>query len=125
MNENELSKVIIGAAIEVHRFLGPGLLENVYRQCLARELELLGIRVMQEIPISASYKGGDMDLVYRLDMLVADREVVELKVVEQPQKIHEAQLLSYLRLSGKRLGLLINFNVVQLRSGIRRVVNGL
>ncbi|PKM46476.1 MAG: GxxExxY protein [Gammaproteobacteria bacterium HGW-Gammaproteobacteria-1] len=125
MDENGLSKVIIGAAIEVHRFLGPGLLENVYRQCLAQELGLLGIRVAQEVPISASYKGADVDLAYRLDMLVADRVVVELKVVEQLQKIHEAQLLSYLRLSGKRLGLLINFNVTQLRGGIRRVVNGL
>ncbi|MBL1275576.1 MAG: GxxExxY protein [Ectothiorhodospiraceae bacterium] len=125
MDENELSSKIIGAGIEVHRTLGPGLLESVYHQCLARELDLQRFVVKSEVPISAEYKGLSFDVVYRADLLVADKVVVELKVVEKLLPVHEAQLLSYLRLMNKKLGLLINFNVPILKDGIRRVVNKL
>lgn len=125
MDENTLSREIIGAAIEVHRCLGPGLLESVYQQCLVRELELQGLVVISEVPISAKYKGLDFDVVYRADLLVADKVVIELKVVEKMQPVHEAQLLSYLRLMNKKLGLLINFNVPVLKDGIKRVVHKL
>jgi len=125
MDENALSRRVIGAAIEVLRALGPGLLENVYRQCLARELALSEVVVEQEVPVPVAYKGLALDTAYRMDLLVGGLLVVELKVVEKVLPVHEAQLLSYLRLSGKRLGLLINFHVPRLNEGIRRVVNGL
>ncbi len=125
MDENALSREIIGAAIEVHRNLGPGLLESVYRQCLVRELDLRRIPCLTEVPIRAEYKGLKFDVAYRADLLVADRVVVELKAVENVLDVHEAQLLSYLRMQDKRLGLLINFHVRMLRDGIKRVVNDL
>ena len=125
MDENALSREIIGAAIEVHRTLGPGLLESVYQQCLVRELDLRSIPCMAEAPIRAEYKGLTFDVAYRADLLVAGKVVVELKAVENVLDVHEAQLLSYLRLQDKRLGLLINFHVRMLRDGIKRVVNEL
>jgi GxxExxY protein len=125
MDENALSYEVVGAALEVHRVLGAGLLESVYRQALCRELDLRGIEYRSEVPLHAQYKGVGFDAAYRLDILVADQLIVELKAVESLQPPHSAQLLSYLRLSGLRLGLLINFNAPQLRHGIRRVVNGL
>ncbi|WP_018232680.1 GxxExxY protein [Thioalkalivibrio thiocyanodenitrificans] len=125
MDENALSYEVVGAALEVHRVLGTGLLESVYRQALCRELDLRGVDYRSEVPLNAQYKGVAFDAAYRLDILVADRLIVELKAVENLQPLHLAQLLSYLRLSGLRLGLLINFNAPQLRHGIRRVVNGL
>ena len=125
MDENKLSRLIIGAAIEVHRNLGPGLLESVYHQCLKYELELMKIPYRAEVPIKAGYKELTFDCVYRMDILVDNLVVIELKVVEKLLPVHEAQLLSYLRLSQKKLGLLINFNSPILKSGLKRIVNGL
>ena len=125
MSENEISKRIIGAAIEVHKLMGPGLLESVYQQCLIRELQLRDIPYTSEYTLNAEYKGLKFDIDYRADLLVADRVVVELKVVEEILPVHQAQLLSYLRLSGKKLGLLINFNVDVLKNGIKRIANQL
>lgn len=115
----------LGCAIEVHRVVGPGLLESVYQKCLARELELKGISFEEEVPLGVEYEGLEFGSAYRLDMVVANKVIVELKAVEQLLAVHEAQLLSYLRLSKMKLGLLINFNVPALRSGVRRIVNNL
>jgi len=125
MNEDEISNAIIGAAIEVHRVLGPGLLESIYQRCLARELGLQGFSCQEEVSLPVSYKDMRFEAAFRLDMLVADKVIVELKAVENILPVHEAQLLSYLRLTGLKLGLLINFNVPALKSGVRRVVNKL
>ena len=125
MNENEISKKIIGAAIEVHKVLGSGLLESVYQKSLQQELVLNSISCAIEIPVPASYKGIDLDVAYRMDMLVMEKVVVELKVVENVLPIHKSQLLSYLKLSNKKLGLLINFNTPLLKNGVQRVVNNL
>ena len=125
MDENALSREIIGAAIEVHRRLGPGLLESVYQQCLVRELRLRNIPCLTEVPLRVEYKGLEFDVAYRVDLVVANKVVVELKAVEKVLDVHEAQLLSYLRLQDKRLGLLINFHVRMLKDGIKRVVNEL
>ena len=125
LRERELTEAIIGAAMEVHRALGPGLLESAYQECLYRELELRQIPFQRQYDLPVSYKGQLLDCGYRLDVLVADVLVVELKAVERLLPIHEAQLLSYLKLSGKKLGLLINFNVVHLKNGIKRIVNNL
>jgi GxxExxY protein len=121
---NLLSRDIIGAAIEVHRHLGPGLLESAYQTCMERELNLRGIPFERQVPLPISYKGLDLDCAYRLDFLVGGLVVVELKAVEALAPIHEAQLLTYLRLSNLWLGLLINCNVIVLKNGIRRLVNG-
>ncbi len=125
MDENAISHEVIGAAIEVHRLLGPGLLESVYCRCLARELVLRGIPVEVEVPLQAEYKGLAFDAAYRMDLLAGGLVVIELKVVDAIAAVHEAQLLSYLRLSGLKLGLLVNFNVPRLKTGIRRIVNQL
>ena len=122
---NVLTKEIIGAAIEVHRHLGPGLLESAYLKCLARELLLKQIPFKREWPLPVNYKGVHLGCSYRLDLLVSDAVVVEIKSVEALTPIHEAQLLTYLKLGGWKVGLLINFNVVVLKSGIHRRVLGL
>ena len=122
---NDLSSSIIGAAIEVHRALGPGLLESAYQQCLAREFALRDIPFQQQISLPVHYKGTRLDCGYRLDFLVADTIVVEVKAIDVLLPIHHAQLLSYLKLGGWKLGLLINFHVPLLREGIQRVVLGL
>jgi len=119
---NVLTKEIIGAAIEVHRHLGPGLLESVYQQCLAKELELRKIPFRYEWPLPLDYKGLRMKCGYRIDILVADLVVVEAKSIEAIAPVHEAQLLTYMRLGGWKVGLLINFNVLVLKNGIRRKV---
>ncbi len=119
---NDLTREIIGAAIEVHRHLGPGLLESAYRKCLMRELALRRLPFKHEWPLPLEYKGIRIDSGYRLDLLVADAVVVEAKSVESLAKIHEAQLITYLRLGGWTAGLLINFNVDVLTNGIRRRV---
>jgi len=119
---NELSTQVIGAAIEVHRHLGAGLLESAYEGCLCRELSLRGIPFQAQAPLPIEYKGHLVDCAYRLDLVVGDCVIVELKSVDKLEGIHEAQLLTYLRLSKKWLGLLINFNVKYLKSGIRRRV---
>lgn len=117
---NRITEQTIGAAIEVHKALGPGLLESAYEQCLCHELALRGIRFERQRPLPVEYKGVKLDCGYRLDLLVADAVVVEIKAVSEIEPIHEAQLLTYLRLGGWKLGLLINFNVSVLKDGIRR-----
>lgn len=119
---NAITEQIIAAAIEVHRALGPGLLESAYEACLVYELVQRGRRVEQQKPLPVVYKGVHLDVGYRLDLLVDGLVIVELKAVDQLLPIHEAQLLSYLKLSGCRVGLLINFNVRLLKDGIRRLV---
>ena len=118
-----ISRRIIGAAIEVHRHLGPGLLESAYETCLVFELRQLGFTVEQQKPLPVVYKGIVLDCGYRLDLVVQDSVIVELKAVEQLAPIFEAQLLSYLRLASKKVGLLINFHVAVLKNGIKRIVN--
>ncbi len=121
--EAEITDKIIGAAIEVHTCLGPGLLESAYQHCLARELTLRGVPYQAEVPLPIEYKGETLECGYRLDLLVADKVIVELKSVETLLPIHEAQLLTYLRLAKRRVGLLINFNVPVLKNGlVRRVL---
>ena len=122
---NVLTKEIIGSAIEVHRHLGPGLFESAYQQCLARELQLKDIPYRYEWPFPLDYKGLRMKCGYRVDLLVADAVVVETKSIEAIAPVHEAQLLTYMRLGGWKVGLLINFNVLVLKNGIRRRVLGL
>ena len=121
MRVNELTSKIIGAAIEVHRLLGPGLLESAYETCLAYELKNQGLSVEQQKPLPLVYKEIHLDHGYRIDLLVNNLVIIELKAVEQITPVHEAQVLSYLRFSGCRVGLLINFNVKLLKDGgIRR-----
>ena len=119
---NELTEKIIGAAIAVHRELGPGLLESAYEACLVYELAQSGLKIESQKPLPVSYRGVQVDCGYRIDLLVEDQIILELKSVEKIEPIHEAQLLSYLKLSGYKIGLLINFNVKLLRTGIRRFV---
>jgi GxxExxY protein len=122
MTDNEISHEIIGAAIEVHRHLGPGLLESAYEECLSKELALRALRIERQKPIPVVYKDVKLECGYRIDLLVESRVVVELKSIENFAAIHEAIILTYLRLSGRRLGLLINFNVSALKDGIRRYI---
>lgn len=125
MRVNELTQEIIGAAIEVHRSIGPGLLESIYEECLCKELSLRHIPFERQRPLPIEYKGLKLESEYRLDLLVANIIVVEVKAVETLLPIHEAQLLTYLELGEWRVGLLINFNVPVLKQGIRRLVLGL
>lgn len=120
MKLNHISEQVIGAAIEVHKALGPGLLESSYEECLCRELTIRSIPFDRQRPLAVEYKGIKLDCGYRLDLLVAESVVVEIKAIESIQPIHEAQLLTYLKLGGWKLGLLINFNVPVLKNGIRR-----
>lgn len=120
---NKISEIIIGKAIEVHRALGPGLLESTYEACLIYELSLLGLKVEHQKPLSLIYKDLRIDSAYRLDLLVEDSVIIELKSVDKILPIHKAQLLSYLKLSGLTLGLIINFNVEFLKNGVQRVVH--
>jgi GxxExxY protein len=122
MNDNEITHEIIGAAIEVHKHLGPGLLESAYEECLAHELQLRNLRVERQKAVPVVYKETKLECGYRIDLLVAGKIVVELKSVEALAPIHEAIILTYLRLSGHRLGLLINFNVNALNDGVRRFI---
>jgi GxxExxY protein len=119
---NELTDRIIGAAIEVHKALGPGLLESAYESCLGHELSLLNICFERQVPLPIRYKSLPLDCGYRLDFLVEDAVVLELKAVEKLEPIHQAQMLTYLKLGGWRVGLLINFNVPLLKKGIKRLV---
>jgi len=123
--ENALSEAIIGAGIEVHRHLGPGLLESAYEACLCRELKLRNIPFERQKPLPLTYKGESVDCGYRLDIVVGNLVIVEVKTVDQLLPIHEAQVLTYLRLTGLRLGLLLNFNVAVLKDGIGRIALGL
>ena len=119
----KLCAQIVDCAFSVHSALGPGLLENVYGLCLARELSLRSIPFQREVVMDVEYKGFTFKNAYRLDFLVDDRVIVELKAVEKTLPVHEAQLLSYLRLTGLQIGLLINFNVTAIKQGIRRLAN--
>jgi len=122
MEFDQLSNQVIGCALEVHRALGPGLLESTYEQCLAHELSLAGISFKLQLPLPVKYKGIKLDCGYRIDLLVNDELIVELKSVDQIMGIHQAQLLTYMKLSGVKVGLLINFNVEMLKTGIKRFV---
>jgi GxxExxY protein len=122
MEFDDLSKRLIGCAIEVHKALGPGLLESAYEQCLAHELMLTGLVFEIQKPLPIQYKGIKLDCGYRLDFVIENQLVVELKSVQQLQKIHEAQILTYMKLAGLNTGLLINFNELRLKNGIKRFV---
>jgi GxxExxY protein len=125
MDINQLSSKIIGSAIEVHKALGPGLLESSYQKCLCHELCLRRIAFENEKPLPLVYKGEKLDCAYQMDLVVEDAIIVELKSCEKLEPIHEAQLLTYLKLSDLTLGLLLNFNVPVMRDGIKRIVNKL
>ena len=119
----DLTESIIGAAIEVHRVLGPGLMESAYEECLCRELSLREHTFKRQVALPVTYKGVKLDCGYRIDIVVENTVILELKAVEEIAAIHEAQLITYLKLSDKRVGLLINFNVPVLKDGILRRVN--
>lgn len=121
---NEITGVIVNSAMKVHSVLGPGLLESAYQACLAHELRSRGLEVAMQVPLPVVYEGRKLEVGYRIDVLVEYRVVVEVKSVEALHPIFEAQLLSYMRLSGLKVGLLINFNVLHLRDGIKRMVDG-
>ena len=125
MTENEISTQIIGKAIELHRILGPGLLESVYRECLYYELNKQRLFVEKEKPVPLIYNEVKLECGYRIDLLVENKVVIEIKSVDKLNDIHLAQTLTYLKMGDFRLGLLINFNVILLKDGIRRVVNNL
>ena len=123
MKNNEITEIIIGCAIEVHRELGPGLLESTYQACLVYELKNAGLKVKTEVAMPVVYKEIELEQGYRMDILVEDQVVVELKTVETLTDVHKAQLLNYLRLGDYRVGLLLNFKANVLKSGIKRIVN--
>lgn len=122
---NKTTESVIGAAIEVHRHLGPGLLESAYEECLCEELSLRKIPFKRQVTLPVAYKGKKLDIGYRVDLLVNDEVVVELKTVETILPIHEAQTLTYMRLGGWQVGLILNFNVTVLKNGIKRLVHKL
>jgi len=119
---NHISEQVIGASIKVHSHLGPGLLESVYEACLMHEMQTRGLEVRNQVALPVTYDNVHLDAGYRIDLLVENRVIIELKSVEKVTPLHEAQLLTYLKLSNLRLGLLINFNVLLLKDGIRRMV---
>jgi len=123
--ENEIGTAILGAAIKVHSIVGPGLLESAYEACLVYELEKLGFQMARQTALPLRYEDLVIDIAYRMDLIVENLVVVELKTVETVLPVHRAQLLSYLRLGGYKLGYLLNFHVTQMRDGIVRMVNGL
>jgi GxxExxY protein len=125
MTENELSYKVIGMALELHKNLGPGLLESTYECALKYDLEAAGLNVTQQVPMPFIYKEIKMDVGYRLDLVVEDKLILEIKSIENLAPVHFAQLLTYLKLSDKKLGLLINFNTKSLKNGIHRIVNDL
>ena len=125
MTENEIATVILDAAFKIHRTLGPGLLESVYQATLDFELQKRGLRVAQQVGLPVYYDDIKLELGFRVDLIVADKVIIEIKSVEALAPVHRKQLLTYLRLMNLRLGLLLNFNVELMKSGIQRVVNGL
>jgi GxxExxY protein len=125
LDVNKTTEAIIGAAIEVHRHLGPGLLESAYEECLCEELSLRKIPFKRQVALPVTYKNKKLDIGYRIDLLVNDEVVVELKTVESILPIHEAQTLTYMRPGGWRVGLILNFNVTVLKNGIKRLVHKL
>ena len=124
MKENEISNIVIGAAIKVHKALGPGLLESAYKECLYYKIHEQGLKVVREKPMPLVFETVRLDCGYRIDLLVEDKLVIEVKSVDGLNDIHLAQTLTYLKLGNYNLGLLINFNVTQIKNGIKRVVNG-
>jgi GxxExxY protein len=120
----EVSRIVLDAAMKVHSVLGPGLLESAYEACLAQELKNRGVAIQTQVPLPVVYEGLKLEVGYRADIIVEERVVVEIKSIDAIAPIHHAQVLSYLKLSGKSLGLLINFNVVHLKDGIKRFVMG-
>jgi len=120
---NSITEKVIGCAVEVHRALGPGLLESAYEECLCYELSQTGLKFQRQVELPIAYKGVNLDCGYRMDVVVEDSVIIEVKAVERLISIHEAQLLSYLKLYDKKVGLLLNFHVPVLKSGIKRVVN--
>jgi GxxExxY protein len=123
--EDEISNRVIVAAIEVHRHLGPGLLESAYEECLWQELKLHDLACERQVALPVAYKGTNLDCGYRMDLVVEGKVILELKSVAKFEPIHKAQVLTYLKLSGMKLGLLFNFNVPLMKDGIKRIVNGL
>jgi GxxExxY protein len=121
---NKLSGIILDCSIEVHRNLGPGLLESVYEVCLCKELSLKGVKFQRQVLLPVNYKDEKLDVDFRIDILVEDEVIIELKAVELMNPVYEAQLLTYLKLADKKLGLLINFNVPRLIDGYKRMLNG-
>jgi len=125
MSENEIAKIIVDAAFKIHTTLGPGLFESVYETVLAYELEKRGLRVSRQQPIAIVYDSLEFEEGFKADLMVEDKVIVELKAIEAIRPVHKKQLITYLRLANKRLGLLINFNVSLIKDGITRLVNGL
>lgn len=124
LTENEIATIVFESALKIHKALGPGLLESTYEECLAYELRKCGVDVVQQKALPLVYEEVKLDVGYRIDMMVNDKFIVEVKAVEALNDIHMAQILTYLKLSNYKLGMLINFNVVLLKSGVRRVING-
>ena len=124
MNENEISSIIIGCALDIHKALGPGLLESAYHECLLYKLRKEGLKVESEKPMPLVYEEVRLDCGYRIDLLIEDKVIVEIKSIEELNNIHLAQTLTYMKLGDYKLGLLINFNVKILKGGIKRVING-
>jgi GxxExxY protein len=124
LSANEVSHLVIKAALKVHSALGPGLLESAYEACLAHELRKSGLQVQTQVPLPVVYDGVTLEIGYRIDLIVEELVLVEVKAIDDIAAIHQAQLLSYLKLSGKSLGLIINFHVSHLKEGIKRLVNG-
>ena len=125
VTENAIGEAVLGAAMKVHSAVGPGLLESVYETCLTHELRIQGFNVQRQVALPVEYDGQRIDAGFRLDILVAEKVVVEVKAVERTAPIHTAQILTYLKLGGFKLGYLLNFNVVHMRDGIKRLVNDL
>jgi GxxExxY protein len=124
MTENEISSKVIGASIEVHKHLGAGLLESTYETCLGHELKLMGLEVKQQVPLPVIYKDVKLNAGYRIDMIVENKVIIEIKSVDALAPIHTAQILTYLKLKDLKLGLLINFNEVKVIDGLKRIING-
>jgi GxxExxY protein len=120
MELNQIIQIIIGCAIEVHKHLGPGLLESAYAECMIYELQNSGLRIETQKPVPVIYKERKLDYGYRIDILVEDTVIIELKSLDAFNPVHEAQILTYMKFAGKKIGLLINFNVTMLRNGLRR-----
>lgn len=125
MTENEIARIVVDAAFKIHKTLGPGLLESVYEAVLDFELRNRGLRVDRQVGLPVHYEGVKLELGFRIDLIIHDKLIIEVKSVEMLAPVHKKQLLTYLRLTDVRLGLLINFNVERIKDGIQRVVNGL
>ncbi len=124
MTENEISKVVFNAALKVHKALGPGLLESAYEECLYYELKKTGLKVEKQKPLPLIYENVKLETGYRVDIIIENKFIIEIKAAEALNDVHLAQILTYLKLSGCKLGMLINFNVALIKNGIKRVING-